>query len=314
MEKEQKYAAKLARLSAAQQKKQQEQKMAKEMVETLNKIEELEKAKIDEKRQQRELEKKLLKKERKALRDFTKSHNYFARNASQNLKNMQTVEKICEIFSLNDLKEINQNLTNSANCEEEFVKLIKQVKNLSMNGDRSEVILNNSSNNDSNSKKSLDWNNDQIALLIKAVNLFPAGTNNRWEVIANFMNQHAKNLDVQFQAKDVLAKTKDLQQMDFSKTSLKTEINQASFQNSSKNSVVVPTDDMDTSVMITDDKAWSTNEQQLLEQALKTFPASVTNRWDKIAECVQTRSKKDCIKRYKELVEAVKLKKASLIN
>lgn len=56
---------------------------------------------------------------------------------------------------------------------------------------------------------------------------------------------------------------------------------------------------------------WSKDEQQLLEQALKTYPSSHSDRWDRIAECIPGRSKKDCMRRYKELVELVKAKKAA---
>jgi hypothetical protein len=44
---------------------------------------------------------------------------------------------------------------------------------------------------------------------------------------------------------------------------------------------------------------WTAAEQQLLEQALKTYPASTPERWERIAECLPTRSKKDCMRRYK---------------
>lgn len=54
---------------------------------------------------------------------------------------------------------------------------------------------------------------------------------------------------------------------------------------------------------------WTTEEQKILEQALKTFPASIDNRWEKIAECLPTRSKKDCMVRYKELVSIIQQKK-----
>jgi hypothetical protein len=44
---------------------------------------------------------------------------------------------------------------------------------------------------------------------------------------------------------------------------------------------------------------WTAEEQKLLEQAMKTFGASTPDRWDRIAESIPNRSKKDCMKRYK---------------
>ena len=44
---------------------------------------------------------------------------------------------------------------------------------------------------------------------------------------------------------------------------------------------------------------WTADEQRLLEQALKTYPASLSDRWERIAEAIPNRSKKECMKRYK---------------
>ena len=57
---------------------------------------------------------------------------------------------------------------------------------------------------------------------------------------------------------------------------------------------------------------WSAEEQKLLEQALKTYPAALgSERWEKISACLPNRSKKDCMKRYKEIAEIVRAKKAA---
>ena len=71
-----------------------------------------------------------------------------------------------------------------------------------------------------------NWTPEELNLLIKAVNLFPAGTNQRWEVVANFINQHHGGNRA---AKEVLAQAKELQQSDFSRSALKEAANKAAY-------------------------------------------------------------------------------------
>lgn len=66
------------------------------------------------------------------------------------------------------------------------------------------------------------------------------------------------------------------------------------------------------SILEVNDTPWTNDEQQLLEQAMKTYPTSMgTERWNLIAECIPNRSRADCIKRYKALVELVKAKNSA---
>lgn len=162
----------------------------------------------------------------------------------------------------------------------------------------------------------MDWSETELQLLIKAVNLFPAGTAQRWEVVANFISQHNNDGTSSRDAKEVLAKAKDLQSTDFSKSSMKEQANRKAFDNfiaENKAKEVIEermpnaTERLDNPVQqngIAEEKKsentpWSPAEQKLLEQALKTYPNSASDRWDLISACIPSRSKKECIKRYK---------------
>ncbi len=99
------------------------------------------------------------------------------------------------------------------------------------------------------------WSTEELSLLIKAVNLFPAGkschssifgvivtsllllfvgTNQRWEVVASFINQHTNTPDIQRKAKETLGKAKELQQSDFHVNVLKEEANKKAYENLEK--------------------------------------------------------------------------------
>jgi len=56
---------------------------------------------------------------------------------------------------------------------------------------------------------------------------------------------------------------------------------------------------------------WTPQQQKQLEGALKTIPATDPERWNKIAECVEGKTKKECMRRFKELGEMVKAKNAA---
>ncbi|XP_054551112.1 dnaJ homolog subfamily C member 1 isoform X2 [Talpa occidentalis] len=57
------------------------------------------------------------------------------------------------------------------------------------------------------------------------------------------------------------------------------------------------------------EEPWTQSQQKLLELALQQHPKGSSDRWDKIAKCVPSKSKEDCIARYKLLVELVQKKK-----
>jgi len=235
---------------------------------------------------------------------------------------MQAADTICETLSLNELEELNKKL--QSNGREAFIKAMSDCE-ARIEAERQAVLesmsqkANDHIKNVKNGlKMKAEWSQDNVQLLIKAVNLFPAGTNQRWEVVANFINQHGSFPDncSKYNAKDVLAKAKDLQNTDFSKSDLKEAANKQAFNNFEKEKRSVQVcDDSEISKKIESDSkkrpvkektpesaaikngdkqelTWTATEQQLLEQALKTYPSTTPDRWDRIADCIPNRTKK----------------------
>jgi DnaJ homolog subfamily C member 2 len=365
-EKERKLAAKQAKYSVAQALKAEEERVVKEAAAAKLKIEQEEQKRLLELQKEKEVQKRALKKERKALRDFAKSKDYFTTEVgNEKIRNIENVEKLCEAFKLLELQELNKKIAeNLSGGEEVFFKAVaameleqdeERKKNLQPNAYVNSIGKSTTSPLVSVDRKSL-WTNENIQLLIKAVNLFPAGTIQRWEVVANFINQHATNLpdNIKFLAKEVLNKAKDIQSSDFSKNELKVQVNQNAFESFEKNKKELkkednseistkdagdikkkkqmngdakpmtnghaeppkmngvakePTPEPEPIAVIAAPVTWTKEEQAILEQAIKTYPVSTPDRWDRIAECIPNRTKKECLKRVKELVDLVNEKK-----
>jgi len=139
--------------------------------------------------------------------------------------------------------------------------------------------------------------------------------------VASFINQHTNTPDVQRKAKETLSKAKEMQSGDFHLSSLKEAANKRAYENlekQKKREVKVESEASKRMESAAEAQGlnvspWTPEEQQLLEQALKTYPASLgaQERWDRVASCIPGRSRKDCMRRYKELAEIVRAKKAA---
>jgi len=237
---------------------------------------------------------------------------------------MENVEKVCELLKLTELQEANKQIADTGSNA--FFKILKEL-NKKIEEERLAALkqktnITQENNNVKPSDKNDIWNNENVQLLIKSVNLFPAGTAQRWDVIATFMNQHSTTANTRaFNSKDVLHKAKNLQSSDFSQSTLKHQANQAAFESFEKQKKDLKKQDK-ADITVNDEvstpseetngdasKIWTKEEQALLEQAIKTYPLSTPDRWDRISECIPNRTKKDCLRRVKELVERVNAKK-----
>jgi len=325
-EKMEKLAKKKAKADQAKARKDEEERLRKEGEEKERKEreerEEVERVKKEKEKKEKDEVKKLLKNERKKLRAIARDNDYFTTDDTEKVTNMAEVEKICEVYTVDQIRTLVLQLDNNpAKVNDIFAGVVKQF-NEKLEEERLEAAqMTNKSSESGKNKVGVDWGTEELQLLIKSVNLFPAGTVNRWEVCAEFINQHSNNVR---SAKEVLAKAKEMQSGNFAMSSLKAEVNKLAYENSQKGQKQEVLDrvnkesegskrlDTPADMMGINTSPWAAEEQKLLEQALKTFPASTPERWDRIAEAIPNRSKKECMKRYKELAETIKAKKAAL--
>lgn len=379
-DKEKKQAAKRARMSAAQAQRAEEERILKEAQLAKEKAEQAEQKRIEQIRIEKEQQKRALKKEKKLFRDFVKEQNYYSTDEKEKLRNMEGVEKICEMLKMLELQTLNKDLGDGGG-RDLFMKVLKETEDKLEEERRALFPTKSSSSAAANASaiagqtpkqsslavvdKNAIWSAENMQMLIKAVNLFPAGTVQRWEVIANYLNQHGTIVGNQkFIARDVLNKAKDLQSSDFAKNSLKAQANDnafASFEKTKKELKIIDRADISlsekelkknkakqngiddsshnttavndtnkmngqvnggektpasvtssestTSLNKSEPRPWTKEEQALLEQAIKTYPITTADRWDRIAECIPNRTKKECLRRVKELVDRVNAKR-----
>ncbi|XP_028933789.1 dnaJ homolog subfamily C member 2 [Ornithorhynchus anatinus] len=323
-EKAKKEAEKKAKMEAKRKEQEAKEKQRQAELEAARLAKEKEEEEVRQQallaKKEKEIQKKAIKKERQKLRTSCKNWNYFSDNEAECVKMMEEVEKLCDRLELASLQCLNETLTSTskeggkAAVEKQIEEVNEQIRK---EKEEDEARMRQASKSTEKSTGGgggggKNWSEDDLQLLIKAVNLFPAGTNSRWEVIANYMNLHSTS-GTKRTAKDVIGKAKSLQKLD---PHQKDDINKKAFDKFKKEHGVVPQSDSAAPSErfegpCTDSTPWTTEEQKLLEQALKTYPVNTPERWEKIAAAVPGRSKKDCMKRYKELVEMVKAKKAA---
>lgn len=262
-EKNEKLAKKKAKADQAKARKDEEERIRKEQEEKERKereaLEEIERVKKEKEKKEKEESKKLIKGERKKLRNIAKEQNYFSSDETEKVTNMAEVEKICEVYTYDQIKALVADLeSNPAGAKKTFFDAINEF-NEKLEEERMEAAqMTNKMSEGGKSKFNSEWNTEELQLLIKSVNLFPAGTVNRyncsnksstrinifqrigmiviiccfrWEVCAEFINQHS---NCQKSAKEVLAKAKEMQSGNFAMSSLKEEVNKMAYENLQK--------------------------------------------------------------------------------
>jgi DnaJ family protein C protein 2 len=142
------------------------------------------------------------------------------------------------------------------------------------------------------------WSVEEIKLLTKAVNMFPGGTGNRWQTIAEYISQHA-NLPERH-VKEVMEQVKTIRS---NARSIATTL-----QTSNQEATSKPAEPA-APATTTAPRPWSAQEQTMLENAIRKYPASKfsgAERWEKVASEVEGRTRSEVLKRVKELAALTK--------
>jgi len=109
-EKNEKIAKKQAKLDIVQAAKDEEERIVREKAEAERKEKEekegMASAKKNAEKKEKEERKKALKVERKKLRNIAKEENYFCQDENEKLSNILEIEKMCEMYSQMQLKEL----------------------------------------------------------------------------------------------------------------------------------------------------------------------------------------------------------------
>ena len=177
-------------------------------------------------------------------------------------------------------------------------------------------------------KKEVPWTEEELGVLAKAVVRFPAGTQKRWQCIADYIN-HLMKLD-HLRTKEECIKQYQVVQSTVGKASVMKVVSGGGGTGGGGGAKAAVTTPVATTTaaaapvvaaVVVPSKVvgeeggagdgWSQEQQKQLEAGLVKFPASMekNERWKCIAEGVEGKSKKECAERFKVLKALMAKKK-----
>ena len=144
---------------------------------------------------------------------------------------------------------------------------------------------------------STEWTPEEIQLLTRGMQKYPVGTNKRWEVIQGLIGG-SKSVSQVIEMSKIVASKKVFES--------------AGVVTKKAVAPVVSAPDIDYERLASKAaEEWSPEQQKQLEEGMKKFPASLpaAERWAKIAEHVDGKTKQQCVARFKYIRELIALKK-----
>lgn len=208
--KQEEIRARIEREEADRSRAEEEERLKK------SSIDEEEKRKRLEEKRQKEQAKKDIKRAVRGLEEIFKSNDYFVSNPRDKVKHIEELDRLTKMLTLDEVREFRDTIENSKDFSTRqnlFLNKINHVnERLEDEKRKQDQVLNNKANSENNANnKAANWTEDEIKLLVRSVSAFPAGTKDRWEVIAQYMAQHSSN-KFQRDAKQILTKVKQIQE------------------------------------------------------------------------------------------------------
>ena len=279
----------------------------------------IQKEKEEEKRQRAILKQKQKEEEELKRQILLKQHEEEKeRKKEMKIKEKEELaNKILNIIKENNIKinddDIFQFNINSKNESlKEFLEKIEKVDKKDL---KKEIIENCKSifgmkfkdeKKEEEEKKESIWTKEEMFLLQKGVKKFPAGTKRRWDRIKEIVK--TKNEDEIIQMTHYLTINPNIKiEGDIN---LKELLQKEKKNNDKKEEKKEEKKEDKKEEKKSNESNWTSEEQKLLEEALKKYPSSLpTNeRWTNIAKHVG-KTKKQCVERYKYLANLIKKNK-----
>jgi DnaJ family protein C protein 2 len=280
-EEKQKHLQEQERLQAAKSKQEEKEKLAKASAKAI-----------------REKEKKQLRKSRQSFRKIT-MEAVESQNMLHSLDKINDdIELLCDKLTAQQLSRLTETLTSSHNNVLEAVQVHAAQTRKGVSEEEIEALQQRDAAREEEGRKarlakqqramaSSPWTKEEVSALAKAVKKYPPGGANRWEAIALLINNVCKPQDPR------------------SKEECIEKYNQIA------NSVNTTTQQHEVKAQPSGgDNVWTDEQDALLQEGLKTFPATMdkNERWASIAKGVDGKSKKECVERFKAIRAAIKNK------
>lgn len=172
------------------------------------------------------------------------------------------------------------------------------------------------SNSNDNSKSTVQWTAAELSALAKAVKKYPPGGASRWDAICLLVNNLCKQ-DVPKRREECIEKYNQIARSNNKSTATSSNHTKGIKASTEKAATAASnngrgnSDAADPTTTTATEAVWTVEQDQLLQDALAKFPASMekNDRWTAIAGAVPGKTKKACVNRFKAIREALKNKK-----